>query len=122
MLAAESAITQANCTYILNDSLFSFYCHFKLLFIVRNGSAALIDNWPLPGIERPLIAYGDEAEEETVTWPHIMQTSVERSHRAGFGRLGEVANGCFVALQFAESGFYRLASLEKRDRREWVDF
>jgi hypothetical protein len=35
----------------------------------------------------------------------ILQTLVRSNRGTGFGRLGEVANGCFVALQFAESGF-----------------
>jgi len=39
---------------------------------------------------------------------------------SGFGRLVEVANVGFVALQFAESGFGWLAGLEKRDGPEWV--
>jgi len=34
----------------------------------------------------------------------------------GFGRLGEVANGGFADLHFAESG---LADWPKRDRQKW---
>jgi hypothetical protein len=34
--------------------------------------------------------------------------------------LDEVANGCFVALQFPESGFGRLAGLEKLEWQKWV--
>jgi len=37
MLASKSAITQANRIYILNDSLFVFSCHFKLILIGCNG-------------------------------------------------------------------------------------
>jgi len=36
------------------------------------------------------------------------------------GRLGEVANGRFGALQFAISGFGWLTGLEKRDWPEWA--
>jgi hypothetical protein len=37
------------------------------------------------------------------------------------GRMGEVANGCFVPLYFAESGFGWLSGLGKLDRRLWVE-
>jgi len=36
--------------------------------------------------------------------------------------LGEVANDCVVALQFADYRFRCMTGLEKRDRWEWVDF
>jgi len=38
MLASKSAITQANRTYILNDSLFAFSCLLKLILIGSIGS------------------------------------------------------------------------------------
>jgi len=37
------------------------------------------------------------------------------------GRLVEFANSWFVVRQFAESGFGRLAALEKREWQKWVD-
>jgi len=38
------------------------------------------------------------------------------------GRLVEVANVGFVVLHIPESGFGRLAALEKREWQKWVGF
>ena len=40
---------------------------------------------------------------------------------AGYGRLGELADGRIGVFNFGEVGFGRTTALEKADRRVWVD-